>query len=469
MDDMTPEEKEVWMRQRIRQLRNQLDEISGGEAVFGSSDDEAGGPPLEVELQFLEQVVGFETAAMTSWRKKLREAGYEMPPPESLDDEAVSLEVWQVIQRLSELHAYIDTTNHLSDRQLYERLYEQLDEPVEDMFPGPGSGYHLEMLASGDEEDDRIWLRYFADEQTRVEWRDEFGVDLPPKEDPPYDRDRLMPKQEFPESPELKFARRLAETAWDAENSPMKLSGDLRPVDLEDVVAVQLARTLLQVLGARGKANATAKRGLLPRAVVKEVFEAQPFPPERIQRHHDILPQFDEEDYARIHFVRAACQQAGLLRKHAGAFQLTKKGARLASADRSADLYLELFRAGFSKVNLAVFDGVDGWESLQYGLPVVLLRLWEEGEEWVPMEEASAVCQLPEPYYQLLDEVEDPHQIAHILWLRLFRWIGDFGLLECSVRDNDKAPRHYPETVRVSGLGRRLLEFDRPEIPPFPF
>ena len=108
---MNPEEKVAWMRQRIRQLRNQLDEISGGEAVFGSSEENPD-LPLEVELQFLEQVVGFETAAETTWREKPRRAGCEMPPPDSLDDEAVSFEVWQVIQRLSELRAYPDSTNH---------------------------------------------------------------------------------------------------------------------------------------------------------------------------------------------------------------------------------------------------------------------------------------------------------------------------------------------------------------------
>jgi hypothetical protein len=367
-----------------------------------------------------------------------------------------------VIQRLSELHVYLDFTDHLSDRELYEKLYVEIDEPVEDFFLGPGSGFHLELLAAG-EEDDRIWLRYFADEETRERWREEFDLELPPKESPPFDRDRLLPKQEIPESPELKFARRLAETAWDPELSPMKLAADLKAAELEGVVALELARTLLEAVGAKGKVKATAKRGMLPRAMVKEVFENQPFPPERIETHHEILKTFDEDQFARIHFVRVACQQAGLLRKHAGAFQLTKKGARLLARDRAGELYLELLRAGCSKVNLAAFDGCADVPRLQASLPVVLLCLVVEDTEWIPMEAAAGCYLLPEPYVELTENEPDEGGVALTFWLRILRWLEDFGLLECAIGGNPRF-RHTPDAVRISDLGRRIIDFDRPEF-----
>lgn len=183
------------MQERIRQLRNQLDEMTGGELIFGEGEQEKALP--EVELEFLEQVIGFETAPMTTWREKLSEAGYRMPSPETLNDDQVGLEVWQVIQRLSELHAYIDSTNHLSDRELYEKLWEHLNEPVPDLTMGENAACHLEILAAGEEKDDQIWLMYYADDQDRQHWEQEFGVDLPPKCTPPYDRDRLLPRREF--------------------------------------------------------------------------------------------------------------------------------------------------------------------------------------------------------------------------------------------------------------------------------
>lgn len=219
----------------------------------------------------------------------------------------------------------------------------------------------------------------------------------------------------------LEFARFLAVAAWDPKYSPMSFSSDLALEDLEQGVAIHLAKKLLEVLQARGKAKATAKRGLLPRAVVKEVFESQLFPPERINVHYDLLRTFDEEEYQRIHFIRVACQQAGLLRKHAGAFKITKKGEKMLVPERTVDLYLELLRAGFSKVNLAAFDGVPELPSLQYSLPVALLRLWDEGKTWVPLEDAPATYLLPEPYTELVNFEDCPRSAAHILWLRLLR------------------------------------------------
>ena len=462
---MTPEEKKDWMRQRIQQLRNQLDEISGGEMRLQTPRDEDETVPLEAELAFLEQVVRYETAPESTWRKKLKETGYEMPPSEALTDEQVAFEVWQVIQRLSELHVYMHWTNHLSDRELYERLNEHRDEPRMDCVMGAGATYHFEMLVGGSEEDDQAYLRYYADDATRKQWQEDFNVELPPREDPPYDRDQYLPEQVIPEPLELQFARMLVETAWDSELSPMKLSAEFTAGDLEKVVAFQLARTLLEIVGARGKVKATAKRGMLPRSVVREVFEKQPFPLERVQRHHEVFKTFDEIDFSKIFFVREACRTAGLLRKYNGAFQLTKKGARLLGASHSGELYLELFRAGVTKVNLAAFDGIDGYASLQETLPVILFRLWEEGEEWGKMEEAAESYLLPEPYDELLEKEENESWVASTLWIRIFRWLDDFGLLETRPDPKALPLSDIPLAIRISKIGQRLLDFDVPEYP----
>ena len=319
------------------------------------------------------------------------------------------------------------------------------------------------MLVGGDEEDDQAYLRYFADDATRKHWQEDFNVELPPTEKPPYDRDQYLPQQVIPEPPELIFARMLAATAWDPAQSPMTLTADSTDADLESVVAFQLARTLLEIIGARGKVKATAKRGMLPRAVVREVFEKQPFPPERVQRHHEMFKTFDEKDYAKIFFVREACRQSGLLRKYRGAFQLTQKGARLLDPARAGELYLELFRAGFSKVNLAAFDGIDGYESLQPTLPVILLRLWEEGEEWGQMEKAAENYLLPEPYCELMEREENDSWVAFSLWVRIFRWLDDFGLLETTPNPKALPYADTPLLVRISKIGQRLLDFDVPE------
>lgn len=60
MKSHNEEHTEAWMRQRSMQLRNQLDEISGGTAAFGNLTGK--NLPPEVEIQFLEHILSFELA-----------------------------------------------------------------------------------------------------------------------------------------------------------------------------------------------------------------------------------------------------------------------------------------------------------------------------------------------------------------------------------------------------------------------
>ncbi|MDF3128229.1 hypothetical protein P0Y35_03370 [Kiritimatiellaeota bacterium B1221] len=197
MEPHNEEQTEAWMCQRRQQLRNQLEEVSGGMAMFGCGATD--GLPLEVEIKFLEHVLSFELAETTTWKRILAEQGYSMPAPETLSDEEMSVEVWEVIQRLGDLQCYLDFTDHLSDQELYKKLYERLDEPTEDIRMIPqGSACHLEMLLSGEEEDDLIWLKYFADEKTRQMWHQEFNFQLPAHREAPYDRDHLLPHPPWP-------------------------------------------------------------------------------------------------------------------------------------------------------------------------------------------------------------------------------------------------------------------------------
>ena len=51
------------------------------------------------------------------------------------------------------------------------------------------------MVGSGSEEDMELYHRYYADDEARAAWARSFPDDvIPPKEKPPYDRDRLLPK-----------------------------------------------------------------------------------------------------------------------------------------------------------------------------------------------------------------------------------------------------------------------------------
>ena len=61
---------------------------------------------------------------------------------------------------------------------------------------------HLDLVGSGSEEDIALWLKYYADEETRVQWARDFpDMVVPPHENPPYDRDRQLPKPPPPQDP----------------------------------------------------------------------------------------------------------------------------------------------------------------------------------------------------------------------------------------------------------------------------
>jgi len=54
-------------------------------------------------------------------------------------------------------------------------------------------------VSSGSDEDTHAWLKYYADEETRARWLNDFpDYDMPAHEDPPYQRDIELPQPEAP-------------------------------------------------------------------------------------------------------------------------------------------------------------------------------------------------------------------------------------------------------------------------------
>jgi hypothetical protein len=92
----------------------------------------------------------------------------------------------------------LTNTNHLGDRQLYEALWsEALREPValpeaDEPFP-----CDLDLLGSGSARAIHLHLKYYADEEYRRTWAEQFPGDaIPDHQDPPFDRDRFLPTDE---------------------------------------------------------------------------------------------------------------------------------------------------------------------------------------------------------------------------------------------------------------------------------
>jgi hypothetical protein len=124
----------------------------------------------------------------------LRARGMDIPqvPPE--DAAALRAKLMEIVGGMYEIGIVVEQTDHLSDAELYRFLVDDalLEETI--ISPGAGGGtWHISPNGEGTPEDDAVYLRYYADDETRERWHREFGCPLPAKERLPYDRDRLLP------------------------------------------------------------------------------------------------------------------------------------------------------------------------------------------------------------------------------------------------------------------------------------
>jgi hypothetical protein len=189
------DEDDVKREERIAELKREAQELAGGEMAAGGMED----TPPEVEEGFWKHVVDYEKAPWTTNFKQLEEAGMQLPAPEILDDEQLTKKLWEVIRGLALLRVFLDDTDHLSDRELYTELWSHLlHDEVKALPPDPDGAWHLSPIGSGSEEDVDVQMKYYADEKWRESWMEDFpDYVMPEHEDPPYDRDRLLPQPDY--------------------------------------------------------------------------------------------------------------------------------------------------------------------------------------------------------------------------------------------------------------------------------
>ena len=182
-------------KKRIEELKRRAEELAGG-AVQSGVDSAA---PPDVEEGFWKYVVEYEEAPWTTHFQQLERAGVCLPPPDALNDEEVTAKLWEVINKLGQMRIFLEETDHLSDRELYTTLWSDgLREETKDIVLDQDSACHYQLLGSGSEEDTYLYLKYFADEKWRQDWlKEDPDYVMPEHEDPPYDRDRLLPQPTY--------------------------------------------------------------------------------------------------------------------------------------------------------------------------------------------------------------------------------------------------------------------------------
>lgn len=181
--------------ERIRELKERVDELTGGEMLVSEAED----VDPAIREQFWRNVLAYEESEWVTHFDLLTQAGVDLPPPESLADEQLHAKLWEVIHSLALLKVYLYSTDHLSDRELYEALWRDLLREEGPVFPPESdTACHLDVLGSGSEEDMELYLRYYADEDFRQRWAKDWpDFAMPEREEPPYDRDRLLPVRQW--------------------------------------------------------------------------------------------------------------------------------------------------------------------------------------------------------------------------------------------------------------------------------
>jgi hypothetical protein len=155
--------------------------------------------PKDLKEAFLDSIAAYESREPQPLLDVLVESGVTLPAPEELDDSQIGAKLWELIHGLSLAGTFLHNTDHLSDRELYTELWnEGLREPTVLMPEDTSFAWHIDMVGSGSPEHMNLYLKYYADERERRRWRKDWPNDeIPDHEEPPYDRDRRLPKREF--------------------------------------------------------------------------------------------------------------------------------------------------------------------------------------------------------------------------------------------------------------------------------
>jgi hypothetical protein len=191
MNDESTHSQVVDRKICISEPRDGDSEAAGGEMSEWESSD----CPPEVAEQYWGNVLAYESASDTCHFNQLEELGIEPPPSEELDDAQVSAKLWEVIGGQAKLNVLLLQTSHLSDRELCEHLWhDSLREFTADLPPDFDWRRPIDLLSSGSDEDNELYLKFYADDEWREHWRREFPIDtIPPHVDPPYDRHSKLP------------------------------------------------------------------------------------------------------------------------------------------------------------------------------------------------------------------------------------------------------------------------------------
>jgi hypothetical protein len=167
----------------------------------------------------------------------------------------------------------------------------------------------------------------------------------------------------------------------------------------------------------------------------------------------------NEEDLFPLHVVRVLLELAGLVKRRAGRFSLTRRGEQLRPPQRAGALFAQLLRTHFREFNLAYLDRAGPAPGFQATVAFTLHQFGAVGAAWRQPSELTGLLLLPTAR---AEAATDPRydQAALILETRFLRPLEGFGLAEGQAVPRGPGELIQRRRYRKTPLFDRVLHFD---------
>ncbi len=147
---------------------------------------------LSVENDYLASMLAWEKAPILPIYRWF-DPELRLPKPSVLSDEDLHAILWDVIWKLHDKRIVLDFTDHLCDRELYCVIYRDILAAREKKIDTGTNYLHWDCSHAGG--DPEVWLRYYATEDERHAWAEQYHQPLPPTLAPPHPR--CLPRDPF--------------------------------------------------------------------------------------------------------------------------------------------------------------------------------------------------------------------------------------------------------------------------------
>src|SRR5438105_6802351 len=138
---------------RIEKLKEEANALTNGQMRSHVSED----CPADVQEEFWKSLIAFERLPDVKPFDVLLQSGVTLPAPEELDDSALASKLWEVINALALLRVYLDSTDHLSDRELYGCLWTDVLRQAVHLDPEGSGAWQIDLVTAGTDEETALW------------------------------------------------------------------------------------------------------------------------------------------------------------------------------------------------------------------------------------------------------------------------------------------------------------------------